>query len=94
MGTLVENIESPKKSKKILDLDLEEKVVSKNSKKLHKEYNKFRRHIEELRRAYSAVDNAVETDDIYFRLQKLENASKKLRRKYAKSHRKILKATR
>lgn len=92
MGTLVEkkSVESLRQQDELRD---EGSLNSKKQKKLTKEYNRFRKHIEDMRRAYAAVDNALETDDIYFRLQKLEKASKKLRHKYAKSHRKILKAT-
>lgn len=95
MGTLVENKDTAKKNKKrTIDLTQEEKLSVKQNKKLLKEYNRFRRNMEEIRQAYTSLDNACETDDIYFRLQKLEKVSKRIRNKTAKSHRKILKSMR
>lgn len=98
MGTLVENKAKSSKSSKSLEIK-EERASTKQSKRLTKEYNKIRKHMEELRQAYAAVDSAGETDDIYYRLKRLEKVSKKLRTggavsKGAKAHRKILKSLR
>ena len=101
MGTLIQQkTESLKKDpKKTLSSDKNTKIDFKNNKKLLKEYSRIRKHLEELRQSYASVDNASETDDIYFRLKKLEKVSKRLRKgsafsKGAKVHQKLLKKIR
>lgn len=101
MGTLVgQKPESiAKGARKSPSAQQVSKNQNKNNKKLGKEYARIRKHLEELRQAYAAVDAAGENDDIYFRLLNLERVSKRLRKgrvfsKGAKSHRKLLKKLR
>jgi len=101
MGTLVQQKTGSiaKSAKKNITPKQQSKIQVKNDKKLTKEYARIRKHLEDLRQAYAAVDSATETDDIYYRLQNLEKVSKRLRKggaftKGAKVHRKLLKKTR